>query len=119
MFAKEQSDLLLIPSLQCCGQSAPRAASPLRHHRQALQHCLDNLRITTVERHSHKIASVLSLRFYVQIRTAREEQAKRLEIAVHRCNHKRRKTILVSKINQCTGINEAPRRIPILLRYCD
>ena len=43
MFAKKQSDLLLIPGLQCCGQSAPCAASPLRHHRQALQHWTLNL----------------------------------------------------------------------------
>src|SRR6476646_4816061 len=119
MFAKEQSDLFLLPGLKCRGQSATCAASPLRHHRQALQHYLDNLRITTVERHSHKITPVLSLRFYMQIGSACQKQTKRLKTTVHRCHHKRRKTILVSKINQCTGVNEPPRRLPILLRCCD
>ncbi|PYI63411.1 MAG: hypothetical protein DMF07_10290 [Verrucomicrobia bacterium] len=48
-----------------------------------------------------------------------EEQLEHFGIAVHRCRHQRRKTILIGKINQRTGVKEPMRRFPILLRCCD
>ena len=67
MLAKKQADLVLVRGLQRCSQSAPRTSFPLRHPRQALDHGLDDLGISTVERQSQEILPVLRLSFGMKI----------------------------------------------------
>src|SRR5262249_19887819 len=82
MLAKKQSNLIPVCELQGCVQRAPRAGCPLRHQRQTLQHSLNNLRITAIERHPHKIPPVIRASFRMEADRTFKKQAERVDIAI-------------------------------------
>ncbi len=119
MFAKQQSDLILIFRQQGRTKCASRAGCPLRHRRQALRHGLDDLWTTAIDGHSQKIPAVHARRFCVKINRMCQKRMKHLEVAVHCRCHQRREPVFISKIDERASIDEPLRCLPIPLRRRD
>jgi len=119
MFAKKQSDMLLIPGLKRCAQRPVRTACPLRHRGQAIQHRIDDLRVTAIQSHSKKIVPIIGLRFCMKSGCAHEKQPEHVDIAVRCSCHQGGEAARIGEINKRACIDESPRSFPILLRCRD
>src|SRR4029453_12130122 len=82
-------------------------------------HSFNDLRMPAIESKAQKILSVRTRFFRLKIGRARQEQPEHFQFSMRRCRHYRRESVLIAEINNGSGIEEASRRFPILLRRRD